>query len=40
MELQAKLIFVCYMGNKVIEKYIETFITELKNDQSHLINDH
>jgi len=37
---QTKLIFVDYMGNKVIEKELHTFITELKNDQSRLINDH
>ena len=36
MELQAKLIFVDYLGNKVIEKDIESFITELKNDHSIL----
>ncbi|MCW8933507.1 MAG: DUF1631 domain-containing protein [Gammaproteobacteria bacterium] len=35
-----KLIFVDYLGNKVIEKNLDTFITELKNDQSRLINDH
>lgn len=40
MQEQAKLIFVDYMGNKVIEKNLETFITELKNDQSRAINDH
>ncbi|MDH5765928.1 MAG: DUF1631 domain-containing protein [Gammaproteobacteria bacterium] len=40
MEDEARLIFVDYMGNKVIEKNLETFITELKNDQSRLINDH
>ncbi|MCW8855379.1 MAG: DUF1631 domain-containing protein [Gammaproteobacteria bacterium] len=37
---EAKLIFVDYMGNKVIEKDLKTFITELNNDQSRLINDH
>lgn len=37
---QAKLVFVDYMGNKVIEKNLDKFITELKNDQSRLINDH
>jgi len=40
MQQQTKLIFVDYMGNKVIEKDLDTFITELKNDQSRLINDH
>ncbi|RDH82667.1 MAG: hypothetical protein DIZ80_10330 [endosymbiont of Galathealinum brachiosum] len=40
MDVQATLIFVDYMGNKVIEKDLESFITELKNDQSRLINDH
>ncbi len=40
MKQQARLIFVDYMGNKVIEKDLQTFITELKNDQSRLINDH
>ena len=37
---QAKLIFVDYMGNKVIDKDVEKFIIELENDQSRLINDH
>ncbi|MCW9046430.1 MAG: DUF1631 domain-containing protein [Gammaproteobacteria bacterium] len=37
---QQKLVFVDYLGNKVIEKNLDTFITELKNDQSRLINDH
>ena len=36
----AKLVFVDYMGNKVIEKDIEKFMTELRNDQSRQINDH
>ncbi len=40
MKEHAKLAFVDYMGNKVIEKDIEQFITELKNDQSRQINDH
>jgi len=40
MKQQALLIFVDYMGNKVIEKKLDIFITELKNDQSRLINDH
>jgi len=40
MEEQGKLIFVDYMGNKVIEKDLKTFMTELRNDQSRLINDH
>ncbi len=37
---QAKLVFVDFMGNKVIEKSLKKFITELKNDQSRSINDH
>ncbi|TNF37421.1 MAG: DUF1631 family protein, partial [Gammaproteobacteria bacterium] len=37
---QARLAFVDYMGNKVIEKDIEQFLTELHNDQSRQINDH
>ena len=40
MDEQARLVFVDYIGNKVIEKDLKTFITELKNDQSRLINDH
>lgn len=40
LDEQSKLIFVDYMGNKVIEKSLDKFITELKNDQSRLINDH
>lgn len=40
MQQQSKLIFVDYMGNRVIEKDLKTFITELQNDQSRLINDH
>jgi len=36
----AKLVFVDFMGNKVIEKSLKKFITELKNDQSRPINDH
>jgi hypothetical protein len=28
------------VGNKVIEKKMDQFITELKNDQSRHINDH
>lgn len=36
----AKLVFVDYMGNKVIEKDVEKFMTELRNDQSRQINDH
>lgn len=40
MKEYAKLIFVDYMGNKVIEKDIEQFIIELRNDQSRQINDH
>ena len=40
LQPQAMLVFVDYMGNKVIEKDIETFIIELQNDQSRLINDH
>lgn len=37
---QAKLVFVDFMGNKVIEKSLKKFITELRNDQSRSINDH
>ena len=37
---QAKLIFVDCMGNKVLEKNLKKFVTELKNDQSRIINDH
>lgn len=37
---QAKLVFVDFMGNKVIEKSLKKFVTELKNDQSRSINDH
>ena len=37
---KAKLVFVDFMGNKVIEKSLKKFITELKNDQSRPINDH
>ena len=40
MTEQAKLVFVDYIGNKVIEKDLKTFVTELNNDQSRLINDH
>ncbi len=40
LEEQAKLVFVDFMGNRVIEKSIQKFITELKNDQSRSINDH
>jgi len=36
----ARLIFVDYVGNKVLEKDLNTFLTELQNDQSRLINDH
>jgi Protein of unknown function (DUF1631) len=37
---KARLVFVDFMGNKVIEKSLKKFITELKNDQSRPINDH
>ena len=40
IEDQARLVFVDYMGNKVIEKDLEAFMIELKHDQSRLINDH
>jgi hypothetical protein len=40
LEDQARLIFVDYMGNKVIEKEVDVFVLELKHDQSRLINDH
>ena len=37
---QAKLIFADCMGNQVLEKNLKKFVTELKNDQSRIINDH
>lgn len=40
MEQDARLIFVDYVGNKVLEKDLQTFIVELQNNQSRLINDH
>jgi uncharacterized protein DUF1631 len=40
LKQQATLVFVDYMGNRVVEKELNTFIIELKNDQSRLINDH
>ena len=40
IEQSAKLVFVDFMGNKVVEKSLNKFMTELKNDQSRPINDH
>ena len=40
MKDHARLAFVDFMGNKVIEKSLKKFLTELKNDQSRPINDH
>ncbi|MDH5484544.1 MAG: DUF1631 domain-containing protein [Gammaproteobacteria bacterium] len=40
LEDQSRLVFVDYMGNKVIEKDVDIFVMELKHDQSRLINDH